>query len=101
MKLNFLKFKKQSLPPLKSLRPKIFDVDLFWFMSLGISLMIFIITLLVGIKLFYSQYFEAYKETIPTENIEDTMNINRLKSVIEKRNNFINQKISIPKDPSV
>lgn len=101
MKFNFLKFKKQGLPSLKSLRPQIFDVNLFWFMALGLSLVIFIITGFIGFRLFYSQYSESYKKSGSTENIERTMNINKLKDVILKRNELINQEITLPRDPSM
>ncbi|MFH0804313.1 MAG: hypothetical protein V1896_01805 [Candidatus Zambryskibacteria bacterium] len=100
MKFNFLKFKKKSMPTLKSLRPKTFDADTLWFASLGLFLIIFVITGFVGFRLFYSQYFESYKETNSSENFKDIINIDRLKNAIEKRNEFINQQISIPRDPS-
>ena len=61
MKLNFLKLKRKGSPPLESLRPPIFDTDLFWFVSLGLGLVIFIITALIGFKLFYPQYSKSYK----------------------------------------
>lgn len=101
MKLNFLKFKKPSLPSLKSLRPQIFDVDLFWFVALGLFLIIFIITTLIGFKLFYSEYYESYKQIKSSENIENIMGIDKLKKAILKRNDFLNQKISLSKDPSM
>lgn len=101
MKIDFLKFKKPSLPSLKSLRPQIFNTDLFWFGALGVALFIFIVTGLIGFKLFYSQYFESYKNGQSTENIENTMNLNKLKNAILKRNNLINQEISLPRDPSM
>jgi anionic cell wall polymer biosynthesis LytR-Cps2A-Psr (LCP) family protein len=100
MKFNFLKLKKNNLPSLKSLRPQIFDVDAFWFMGLGLCAGIVIVTVLVGFKLFYSQYFESYK-TSSTENFESIMNIDKLKSSIQKRDNFINQPVSLSRDPSL
>jgi len=101
MRFNFLKLKKNKQPSPKSLRPPVFNVDLLWFASLGMSLVIFLITAFVGFKLFYSQYFETYKESKSIENFESLINISRLKSAIEKRNEFINQQISLPKDPSL
>jgi hypothetical protein len=61
MKFTFLKFKKQSLPPLKSLRPPVFNIDRFWFASLAVGLVIFFITALIGFKFLYDQYFEITK----------------------------------------
>lgn len=101
MKFTFLKFKKKSLPPLKSLQPPIFDINLFWSVCLGLFLIIFIITAFIGFKLFYSQYFESYKETKLTENFENIINMDRLKNIINKRNDFINKEISLPRDPSL
>lgn len=101
MKFNFLKFRKKNLPSLESLQPPIFDINLFWFASLGLFLIIFIITAFVGFKFFYSQYFESYKDTKLTENFENIINIDRLKKAINKRNDFINKEISLPRDPSL
>jgi len=100
MKFTFLKFKKKGLPSLKSLQPQIFDVDLAWFGLLGLCLIILIITILVGFNLFYSQYFESYKQS-GSIDVENIMNINKLKSAIDKRNTFINEQISLPRDPSL
>src|SRR3989344_2125755 len=101
MKFNFLKLKKKGLPSLKSLKPQIFDIDLFWFVSLGLFLIIVFITSLVGFKLFYSLYTKSYKDTRSTESFKNIINVDKLNGAIEKRNNFINQEISIPKDPSI
>ena len=101
MKFNFLKFKKNKKPSLESLRPKIFDTNLFWFLTLGLCLVIFIITFAVGLQLFYSQYFESYKKNKPIENSENIINISKLKSAVEKRNNFVNQETLLPRDPSL
>jgi len=101
MKLNFLKFKRNNLPSLKSLRPEIFNVDLFWFISLGLCLIIFIITTLIGFSLFYSLYSESYKQDISNTDFENLINIEKLKSVIEKRNQFVNKAVPSFKDPSL
>jgi hypothetical protein len=100
-KFNLLKLNKDKLPPLKSLRPKIFDVDLYWYASLGLVLVIFLITAFIGFKLFYSQYFETYKQSSSSQNFENLINIERLKSAIQKRSDLINKPISFPKDPSL
>jgi hypothetical protein len=101
MKFNFLKFKKQGPPSLKSLRPQIFDVNLLWFTALGVCVLIVAITTLIGFSFFYSQYFENYNGSESVGNIENIMNINKLKGAIEKRNNILNQNISISRDPSL
>jgi hypothetical protein len=101
MKLTFLKFKKNSLPPLTSLRPKIFNIDLFWFASLGLCFVILVITALIGFNFFYSQYFETYKQSGPAENFQNIINIDQLKNTIQKRNNFINASSTLPRDPSL
>jgi len=101
MKLPFLKLKKDNLPPLGSLRPKLFDTELFWFSCLGLCFLIFLTTAFIGLSLFYSQYFETYKKSNSTENFENLISIDRLKGAIEKRNTFINQQISLPRDPSL
>lgn len=100
MKFNFLKFKKDNSPSLESLKPKIFKADFFWFLSLGIFLIISVVTVFVGVKLFYSQYFESYKKST-TEDSQNIINVARLNGAIEKRNEFINKEVSFPKDPSL
>jgi hypothetical protein len=101
MKLNFLKLKKNHLPPLKSLHPPIFDVDMFWFGSLGLGLIVFLVAASIGLWLSYSQYFESYKKSKSPEDYSSLINIERLKNTTGKRNDFVNQQISLPKDPSV
>lgn len=101
MKFNFLKFKKNDAPSLKSLRPKIFDINLYWFLTLGLCSVIFIVTSVIGFNLFYSQYSESYKNKKPAENFENLISVDQLKNAIEKRNEFINKQISLPTDPSL
>lgn len=101
MKFTFLKFKKNDLPPLKYLRPQIFDTDLFWYLSLGLCFLLFLVMALVGFNLSYAQYFESYKNSVPAEDLGNIINAERLKSAILKRNEFINQQISLPRDPSI
>lgn len=101
MMFNFLKLKKDNAPSLKSLRPKIFDISLYWFLALGLCSIIFVAASIVGFRLFYSQYSESYKNKKPAENFENLININQLKNAIQKRNEFINRQISLPTDPSL
>lgn len=98
---NFLKLKKDNTPSLKSLRPKIFNVNLYWFLALGLCSIIFVAASIIGFNLFYSQYYESYKNKKPAENFENLININQLKNAVEKRNEFINKQISFPADPSL
>jgi len=100
MKFNFLKFKKDNSPSLESLKVEIFNVDKFWFMTLVLCFVILLVTALVGFKLFYSLYFESYKNSA-AENFGNLINVERLKSAVENRNNFINEQISLPRDPSI
>jgi|GEM_PF-2237821 len=93
-------FKRDKLPPLGSLRPRIFRVEFFWFVSLGVGILIFIIMVVVGAILFHSQYFETYKESVSEKNLEGIINVTRLKNTIEKRDSFINEDVSVPSDPS-
>lgn len=100
MKTLFWK-QKNNLPSLKSLRPAIFDVDLFWFLSLGLGLVILIITGVIGGKLLYAQYFESYKKEGTQQNYGDVININRLKTAIRERTNFLDQPTPELPDPSL
>lgn len=101
MNFNFLKLKKKGLPSLNSLRAKIFDVEKFWFITLGSCTLIIVITLLIGLSFFFPQYFESYKKTKPTDSFEKIIDIDKLKSVVNERNELINNKITIPPDPSI
>jgi hypothetical protein len=103
MKMKFLSLKlnKEKLPQLGSLRPPIFPTEKFWFYTLGLCLAIILLTAFIGGKIFYSQYFETYKKSGSSENYDNLINMGRLKATIEKRNEFLNQEVSIPKDPSL
>ena len=100
MKLTFLKFKKNENPSLSFLRPPVFNVRKYWAMTLGLSLLIFIVTALIGAKLFYIGYFETYKKQ-KTENYQNIINVKRIKSAVDKRNDFIKTEASLPIDPSL
>lgn|SRR3989344_7161448 len=100
MKFPSLKFMRNSGPSLKSLRPNIFNVNLFWFVGLGLFIVLFVVAAFVGSKLFLFEYFESYKNN-SKETSEDIINTDRLKSAIEKRNSVINEKTPLPRDPSL
>lgn len=99
MKLTFLKLNRDKSPSLKSLRPQLFNINLLWFICLGVILIILIIMALIGFNFFHYQYYEDYKNITPFEST-DLINIEKLKNVIEKRDGFINKEISLPPDPS-
>jgi hypothetical protein len=99
MKFEF-KFKNKK-PLLKSARPPIFDTNFYWFASLILCFVVFIITAVVGFNLFYSQYYETYKKAEPVEDFGNLINVEELKSAVEKRNALINQKIPLSRDPSL
>ncbi len=101
MKFTFLKLKKNRLPELKSLRPPIFDIEKFWFASLSVGFVILLVTAFIGFQFLYQQYFSTYKAQVSSENYESLINIDKLKDAILKRNNFVNQEFSLPKDPSL
>lgn len=102
MKLFLLKpNNKENLPSLKTLRPKIFDIDKSWFMGLGLSFLILLVTAFIGFKLFYGQYFETYRNVKPSENYDNIIDTSRLGNVIDKRIGFINKERVSLEDPSL
>jgi hypothetical protein len=101
MNFNFLKQKKDKLPEVRSLRPDLFRINMYWFASLLISAVILLITAFIGFKLFYSQYNEDYKKSVSAENFGNIINVNRLSAAVEKRNELSNEQISLPRDPSL
>lgn len=100
MKFNFLNFKKDKTPALKSLKPRIFNVNLFWFASLTTFFLIFVITAVVGLDLFYCQYSDEGSESV-TENFEEAVNIKGLENAVDKRGAAINAETKLPRDPSL
>lgn len=100
MKFNFLNFKKDKTPALKSLKPRVFNANLFWFASLTTFFLIFIITAIVGLDLFYCQYSDEDSEDF-AENFEEVVNIKGLENAIGKRNAAINAETKLPRDPSL
>jgi hypothetical protein len=68
---------------------------------LGLCALVIVVTIIVGLRLFYFQYSEGYKEPVSTESLESLVNINKLKSAIEDRNGMIDKEIPISKDPSI
>src|SRR3989344_6274732 len=101
MKLSLLKFfKKDKLPSIDSLQSRIFKIEFLWFVSLCVGFLVFVVMVFVGVRIWYSQYFETYKQAGVGENIENIINVAKLKNIVEEREVFINEKISIPTDPS-
>jgi len=103
MNFEFLKIKtkKQKIPSITKLRPKLFDTNVFWFLGLGASSIVFIVTAFIGAKLFYMQSSESFRESTNENNFDNVIDTNIIKNAVEKRETFINQKISIPRNPSI
>lgn len=101
MRIKFWDSKNNKTPSLKSLRPPIFNVKIRWFLDLAIGIFIILVTGFIGIRFFYIVYFESYKKSDIPNDFGTIINVSRMQSVIEKRNDFLNtQAPSIP-DPSV
>lgn len=101
MKFLSLKFKKDHSPSLGSIRPVLFDVNLFWTISICLSAFVILTTLFIGFKLFYAEYNESYKEESNKEDFGNLIDINGLKRAVLERNNFIIQPTPLPRDPSI
>lgn len=100
MKFLGINLTRKHVPKLASLRPPIFDVTSRWLLSLGVFFGILIMAGLIGAKFFYYGYSEGYKQEV-VNNQEDLINVERLKSTIEKRNLFIIEPVPLPRDPSL
>lgn len=101
MNLSFLKFNRNAMPENSSLRPLIFNVNLYWFLILLASLFIFIFGAALGFKLFSTLYLESYKKDTSNLSASDLLDIKRLEINIENRNKFILSPRKIPTDPSL
>jgi hypothetical protein len=101
MKFPSLKLKKDHTPKLSSMRPPIFDVDSRWYKTLGMFFIALLVIMLVGFKLFYSVYYETYKTEGSAENYNSLIGVNRLNDAIDKRQNFLDKQIDLPRDPSI
>ncbi len=99
--MNIFKFKKNSAPAISSLRPLIFNQTKHWSLILVLFFLILFVTAIVGFNLFRSVYTESYKKDIPLISGEELINAKRLKSAVDKRKEFLNQPVSLPKDPSM
>ncbi len=101
MKFSFLKFNRNMMPENSSLRPLIFNVNLYWFLILLTSLFIFIFAATLGFKLFSTLYLESYKKDTSNLTANDVLDIKRLEKNIENRNKFILSPREILTDPSM
>lgn len=100
--MKFLNFtKKEAKPDLSHLRPLLFDIKFYWALCLVILLVIIGVTALIGAMIFYDEYTENYKINSNDQSTGNLINTERLKSLINKRNDFINQPGPILKDPSI
>ena len=100
MKFLTLKFNKVSQPSLESLRPPLFNIGSFWLLCLALFVVVVLLTSFVGFDLFYKEYKEDHQE-VSDESADELINVSRLKSVIEKRSNFINTEVPKLMDPSL
>lgn len=98
MKLNFLN--KNKLPKIGTLRPPLFNAEKYWRLALLSFVVIFITTALIGLKFFHAVYFETYKEKIIIENPTSLLNLNNLKTAVDRRSAYILESPIIPPDPS-
>lgn len=101
MNFSFLKFNRNTMPQNSSLRPLIFNVNLYWFLILIISLLVFIFGAALGFKLFSTLYLESYKKDNSNLSANDVLDIKRLEKNIENRNKFLTSPREILPDPSI
>lgn len=97
MNIKFFSNKKEF--DLKSLNPTSFDVSKSWFWLLFALALILIIGVVISAKVFLTIYMKDYK--LKTEEVVvEQINLQELKRLVNQRENFINEEITIPKDPS-
>jgi|SRR3989344_2459545 len=101
MKIALPKFKRNSKPDLNSLHQPIFDVTGRWFLLLGIFVLMLIVVALIGLKLFYSVFFENYKNTDPASDTRENINTTVLLRASKDRRAFLAEPFSAPRDPSL
>ena len=89
------------MPENSSLRPLIFNVNLYWFLILLCSLFVFIFGAALGFKLFSTLYLESYKKDSYGLNANNIVDLKRLERNIENRQKFITSPKEIPADPSI
>lgn len=101
--MKFLNFtsKKDTKPALGRFRPMLFDIKFYWGVCLLLFILIIVITAVIGSMIFYSEYTEDYKVNSEGSNTGNLINTEKLKNLINKRNDFINQPVPILKDPSI
>ncbi len=98
--MNFKIFSAKKEFDIKSLSPNRFNVLKYWVWSLFVLLLIIIGGAAVSSRIFLTIYMEDYK--LETEEIAvDKINVTELKSIINSRQEFINQEVTLPKDPSI
>lgn len=97
MDLKIFKNKKEF--DLGSLKPRSFDISKTWLWSIFIFVIILLLGAFIASKIFLTVYMKDYKLKTEPVNIEK-INVDELRRVVEARQNFINQEVVIPKDPS-
>jgi hypothetical protein len=98
MLFNFSK--KSYIPKTTVLRPPLFNVAKHWLLTLCVAVSILLITGIIGAKLFYYGYSEAYKAKA-ISGPSDPLNANYLKSVVGQRNSVLTSPAVLPRDPSI
>lgn len=98
MELKIFKSKKEF--DLNGLKPKSFNVSKTWLWSIFVFVLILVIGGLLSLRVFMTVYMKDYKLKNEPVNIEK-INTDELRRVVESRQNFINQEVVIPKDPSI
>lgn len=98
MNLKIFKSKKEF--DLGGLKPKGFDISKMWLWSIFTLVAILLLGAFVSSKIFLTVYMKDYKLKTEPVNIEK-INVDELRRVVEARQNFINQEVVIPKDPSL
>lgn len=99
--MNPFKFKRKKTLSFESVRPPIFNDAKYWTLILLVFFAILFATTIAGFKLFHSVYTESYKKDIPVISADEVISAKKLKSLIGKRQELLDQKITLPEDPSM
>jgi len=99
--MNFFKFKKNKIPSVESARPPIFNDAKWWTVILTIFFVILFATTIAGFRLFHLVYTESYKKDISGISADEAISATKLKSLVDKRIELLDKKITLPNDPSM
>lgn len=101
MKLFNLKLSGTKELTLKTIVKKESNVQKYWFLSMLVFVLVFLITGIIALNLFYSVYYENYKNTNSDDKVTSEVDIGSLKKVIDKRSELLNQPTPTIKNPSL